>query len=70
MNLQGLPQAHAVSQDTAGALGGVGRLHRLAAVVPDKLDSCSTQHAHEHTEKLDRRTVSLEPHSSHFTGSG
>lgn len=46
VNLQGLPQAHAVSQDAARALGRVGRLDRLTTVVPDKLDSCYTQHTH------------------------
>lgn len=52
VNLQGLPQAHAVSQDAARALGRVGRLDRLTTVVPDELDSCYTQH----TENIHRET--------------
>lgn len=52
VNLQGLPQAHAVSQDAARALRRLGRLDRLTTVVPDKLDSCYTQNTHTHTQKL------------------
>lgn len=50
VNLQGLPQAHAVSQDAARALGRVGRLDRLTTVVPDELDSCYTTHR-KHTQR-------------------